>query len=81
LLEGTAMNWMDRAVSRLLIGLVRVYKATLSPLLGGQCRFVPTCSDYFVTAVRKYGPWRGALKGLYRILRCNPFCKGGYDEP
>ncbi|NLX07325.1 MAG: membrane protein insertion efficiency factor YidD [Phycisphaerae bacterium] len=72
---------MDRAVSRLLIGLVRVYKATLSPLLGGQCRFVPTCSDYFVTAVRKYGPWRGALKGLYRILRCNPFCKGGYDEP
>jgi len=75
------MNWMDRTVSRLLIGLVRVYKATLSPLLGGQCRFVPTCSDYFVTAVRKYGPWRGALKGLYRILRCNPFCKGGYDEP
>jgi len=72
---------MDRAVSRLLIGLVGVYKATLSPLLGGQCRFVPTCSDYFVTAVRKYGPWRGALKGLYRILRCNPFCKGGYDEP
>ena len=67
--------------SRLVIGLVRVYQLTLSPLVGRQCRFQPTCSHYMIGAVEKYGVIRGVLKGLWRIVRCNPLCKGGYDPP
>ncbi|RMF94382.1 MAG: membrane protein insertion efficiency factor YidD [Planctomycetota bacterium] len=70
-----------RALSAVLIGLVYLYKITLSPWLGTSCRFTPTCSTYFIEAVRKYGPIKGAAKGIWRILRCNPFCKGGYDPP
>jgi uncharacterized protein len=66
---------------RLLIGMVRIYQWTLSPLIGRQCRFQPTCSNYFIGAVQKYGAIRGTLKGIARILRCNPFHRGGYDPP
>ena len=62
-----------------LILLARLYQVTLSPLVGGQCRFVPTCSSYFVEAVKKRGAVRGTLMGLWRITRCNPFSRGGYD--
>ena len=65
--------------ARALILFVRVYQSTLSPILGRQCRFVPTCSEYFIQAVRRRGALRGALTGLWRILRCNPFGPGGYD--
>ncbi|MCG3180406.1 MAG: putative membrane protein insertion efficiency factor [Phycisphaerae bacterium] len=58
---------------------VRVYQIAISPWLPGCCRFTPSCSQYFVQAVRKKGILRGTLMGLWRILRCNPFCKGGYD--
>jgi uncharacterized protein len=64
-----------------LIGLVRVYQWTLSPILGRQCRFEPTCSHYMIQAIRKYGAVRGCLKGFWRILRCQPFSKPGYDPP
>jgi putative membrane protein insertion efficiency factor/ribonuclease P protein component len=64
-----------------VIGLVRVYQWTLSPIFGRQCRFEPTCSHYMIGAVEKYGVVRGVLKGLWRILRCNPFCQGGHDPP
>jgi putative membrane protein insertion efficiency factor len=64
-----------------MIFLVRIYQWTLSPLVGRQCRFEPTCSHYFIGAVRKYGAIRGSLKGAWRILRCQPFCQGGYDPP
>lgn len=67
--------------SWILIGLVRLYQWTLSPLLGGQCRFYPTCSNYFIEAVRKYGAVRGAIRGVGRILRCHPFHPGGIDPP
>jgi putative membrane protein insertion efficiency factor len=67
--------------SRLLIMLVRLYQVTLSPFIGRNCRFQPTCSHYMIGAVEKYGFWRGSWLGIYRILRCNPFCKGGYDPP
>ena len=67
--------------SALLILPVRLYQVTLSPLLGRHCRYDPTCSHYFIQAVRKYGPWRGTAKGLWRILRCNPFGGHGYDPP
>lgn len=64
-----------------MIFLVRCYQYTLSPIMGQQCRFQPTCSNYYILAVRKYGPFRGAFLGIYRILRCNPLCKGGFDPP
>lgn len=64
-----------------LILLVRGYQITLSPWLGGQCRFTPTCSAYFIDAVRKYGALRGATKGVWRICRCHPFHPGGFDPP
>jgi putative membrane protein insertion efficiency factor len=64
-----------------LIFLVRIYQWTLSPIIGRQCRFQPTCSHYFIGAVEKYGAIRGSLKGIWRICRCNPFCRGGDDPP
>jgi putative membrane protein insertion efficiency factor len=66
---------------QLLIGLVRIYQWTLSPIVGRQCRFTPTCSNYFIEAVRKYGAVRGALRGIWRICRCHPFHPGGHDPP
>ena len=71
----------DRAASAVLIALVVVYKATLSPLLGRHCRFQPTCSAYFRQAVEKHGALRGAAKGIARICRCHPWHPGGYDPP
>ena len=65
----------------LLIGAARVYQWTLSPLVGRQCRFEPTCSNYFIGAVRKYGAVRGAWRGVKRIGRCHPFHPGGVDLP
>ncbi len=64
-----------------LIGLVRIYQMTLSHLIGRQCRFHPTCSEYFIQAVKKYGAIRGSCKGVLRICRCHPFHPGGYDPP
>ena len=72
---------MCSAIRWTLIAIVRAYQVVLSPLLGNQCRFHPTCSEYFIGAVRKHGLSLGATKGIWRILRCNPFCKGGYDPP
>lgn len=66
-------------MSRLLIGLVRLYKAILSPFLGRSCRFDPSCSAYFIEAVRRHGAWTGSGLGLRRLLRCHPFHAGGYD--
>ena len=72
---------LSTALSWFLIGGVRLYQIFLSPIFGRQCRFTPTCSHYFIGAVRKYGPCRGALRGVLRICRCNPFHPGGYDPP
>lgn len=65
----------------IIIFLLKAYKNLLSPLLGNNCRFYPTCSVYTMEAVGKYGVIKGLFKGLYRILRCNPFSKGGFDPP
>ncbi len=65
----------------MLIFMVRCYQVVLSPFFGRQCRFYPTCSNYFLGAVKKYGPWKGSLKGLWRICRCHPFNPGGIDPP
>lgn len=62
-----------------LILLARLYQLTLSPLLGGHCRFLPTCSHYFIEAVEKHGALVGGFLGLRRLLRCHPFSRGGHD--
>jgi putative membrane protein insertion efficiency factor len=77
----TLLRLLAKLPGQVLIALVRVYQWTLSPLIGRQCRFQPTCSDYFIGAVEKYGAIRGSLKGIWRICRCNPFCQGGEDPP
>ena len=66
-------------MKRFLIALVRGYKKYISPLLPLSCRFTPTCSEYAVEALSKHGALKGSLLAIWRILRCNPFCKGGYD--
>ena len=63
-----------------LITIIRFYQQYLSALKGGTtCRFVPTCSAYAIEAITKYGALKGSALALWRILRCNPFSKGGYD--
>ena len=62
-----------------VICIVRCYQATLSSLIGRQCRFTPTCSEYAMEAVSVYGPFRGSWMAGLRLLRCNPFCPGGHD--
>lgn len=78
------MTWL-RLVTQipgyLLIAMVKAYQWTLSPLFGRQCRFHPTCSNYFIAAVQRYGAIPGAWRGVKRICRCHPFHRGGYDPP
>jgi putative membrane protein insertion efficiency factor len=74
-------TWPGRAGVAVCIGVIRVYQKTLSPLLGPLCRFEPSCSRYTVEALRKYGFVRGLAKGVWRIMRCNPFNPGGFDPP
>lgn len=75
------LDWLRRAPARLLIGVVRLYQILLSPIFGWQCRYHPTCSQYFILAVKKYGAVSGSVRGVGRILRCHPFGSGGYDPP
>jgi putative membrane protein insertion efficiency factor len=79
------MNTLGRRLSALvstgMILAVRGYQYTLSPLLGPCCRFYPSCSQYFILAVRKYGPVHGAWKGVGRVCRCHPWNPGGFDPP
>ncbi len=70
-----------RLPAGILIFLVRIYQRTLSPLVGRQCRFQPTCSNYMIGAVQKYGALRGLMKGARRIGRCHPWHPGGIDPP
>jgi putative membrane protein insertion efficiency factor len=62
-------------------GALRTYKLTLSPLIGRQCRFLPTCSEYAAQALISHGPWRGALLAGGRLCRCHPWGGSGYDPP
>ncbi len=75
------MNGISRCISWLLIAPIRIYQKTLSPLIGPVCRFHPSCSNYTIQAIGKYGSIRGAWKGLKRICRCHPWNPGGYDPP
>ena len=64
---------------KIFIFLIKFYQKAISPFLGRRCRFYPTCSEYTKQAVEKYGALKGGTKGIIRILKCNPFSKGGYD--
>lgn len=66
-------------VKRFLILLLKGYKKFISPLLGDNCRFYPTCSVYAMQAIEIHGPVKGCMLAAWRVLRCNPFCKGGVD--
>ena len=66
-------------MKRFLLAAIRFYRRRISPLRKPCCRFIPTCSEYALEAVEKYGPWKGSWLALRRLLRCHPFCKGGYD--
>ena len=62
-----------------VILLIRVYQKLVAPLLPECCRFEPTCSHYAVQALQIHGLWKGTLLTIWRLMRCQPFCKGGYD--
>ncbi len=70
---------MAKIAKGLIIKAVRGYQRFISPLLGNNCRFQPTCSEYFLQAVDKYGVFKGFYLGSKRILRCHPFNPGGSD--
>jgi putative membrane protein insertion efficiency factor len=77
----TLLHRITKLPGFMLIAGVRCYQFSIGPLLGNHCRFHPSCSNYFIQAVEKYGAVVGAWKGILRILRCHPFHPGGYDPP
>ncbi|MBQ4313456.1 MAG: membrane protein insertion efficiency factor YidD [Clostridia bacterium] len=66
-------------MKKLCLRLIRWYQRDISPRHPASCRFIPTCSAYTYTAIERFGVVRGILMGAWRILRCNPLCRGGYD--
>ena len=66
-------------MKRILLALLRFYKRAISPLLPNACIYTPTCSEYAMEAIQKHGVLKGAGLAVWRVLRCNPFAKGGYD--
>jgi len=68
-----------RAGKNIIIGAIKAYKAWVSPYIGNNCRYSPTCSQYMMDAVEKHGIFKGLFEGFKRVLRCNQLFKGGYD--
>lgn len=66
-------------IAKVMIGIIKLYQVTLSPYIGRACRYTPTCSNYGIEAIRKYGPFKGGWLTLKRILSCNPWGGSGYD--
>ena len=66
-------------ITQILIKLIKLYKLLISPLTGHSCRYLPTCSDYCIEALKTYGLLKGLLLSLKRILSCNPWSSGGFD--
>ncbi len=66
-------------MKKLLLKLIRLYRSYLSPARPPCCRYIPTCSEYAMEAIEKYGAFKGSWLAFRRILRCHPFHKGGYD--
>ena len=70
---------MKKILTFLIVGAIKFYRLFISPLKPPSCRFIPTCSEYALTAIEKYGIARGSVLAIRRILRCHPFHPGGYD--
>jgi hypothetical protein len=70
---------LRRVAKLVMLQLLRAYKWAVSPLFPPSCRYVPTCSEYALEAVERFGPLRGAWMAMLRLLRCHPFARGGYD--
>jgi putative membrane protein insertion efficiency factor len=70
---------MANPINYLFIGLIKVYQYTISPMLGASCRYTPTCSQYGIEALQKYGPLKGGYLTVKRILSCNPWGGHGHD--
>ncbi|MBO6117521.1 MAG: membrane protein insertion efficiency factor YidD [Bacteroidales bacterium] len=75
----TLLSYPLKALQRLMLMMIRFYQRCISPLTPASCRFTPTCSQYAVEAIRKYGPFKGFWLAFKRILRCNPWGPSGYD--
>jgi len=68
-------------MKKIVIAFLKVYQKIISPIYPSSCRFYPSCSNYAIMSVEKYGVVKGLLKAIWRVLRCNPFSKGGVDYP
>ena len=75
------MKWLNAILCRAAIASVRFYQRGIAPLVGARCRYTPSCSQYMIEALGKYGLIGGLWRGFARILRCNPFSVGGHDPP
>ena len=73
------MTKINRILALPFIGLIKLYRIFISPLLGSNCRHTPTCSEYGIIALKKYGVFKGTFLTAKRIIKCNPLFKGGYD--
>ena len=73
------LKWLKKALNGLLIGMVKFYRYSISPLKPPSCRYTPTCSQYALEALRKYGPLKGTYLAVKRILSCHPWGGHGYD--
>ena len=72
---------LKKLLKKMLLGAIRFYQRQIAPCLPPRCRFIPTCSQYAVEAIEKYGPWKGGFLALKRFLRCHPFYKGDLYDP
>lgn len=70
---------MKEWLTRMLLLPIYFYRSTISPLLPPSCRYTPTCSEYAIQALKKYGPFKGLLLAMKRIMRCHPYGGSGYD--
>ena len=66
-------------MKRILLAMIRFYRRAISPLTPASCKYIPTCSEYGLEAIERFGALKGGLLTLWRILRCNPWSRGGYD--
>ena len=70
---------MNRILGQILSGVVKLYQLTLGTVFGGQCRYLPSCSEYSRQSLQKHGALKGLARSAWRVLRCNPLSRGGYD--
>ena len=73
------IKFLSKIPRKCEVKMIEFYQKYISPGLGNHCKFYPTCSEYTKQAIEKYGCIKGIIKGIFRILKCNPFSKGGYD--